>query len=306
MSDDKRNSSSGSNQPDALTDLVDLADRTLDRTFKGVSKIVHDYGGEWNDTISDTLTSSLPSLVWGGRDQFNKKRDEWLGEFLDTATTTSTGSADGGVARLPLDTTKPTNIWAFPVPSTKQYANCKELNGTSAWTRDGVWRCLFPQSQAQLDQELQLSRTPTTSSSSSLLSFNKPAAATSEEAADADKRRLFPDYTSYLDWKVIARKALAEKRVRERDQWDQNERHRLSPPSHDDPRKAIVHVSEAEAEKNGKRIISSSVSSETVTKDDGTLETRKVVQKYYDDGTSSVTENVYNSKQKDSRGWFWK
>jgi len=31
-------------------------------------------------------------------------------------------------------------LWAYPVPSARQYDRCIENNGTSAWSRDGVWR----------------------------------------------------------------------------------------------------------------------------------------------------------------------
>lgn len=283
MANDKNNSSSDITSDTQMTpigDLVDLADRTIDRTYKGVSKIMQDYGGEWNDTFQDTVTSALPSFIWGGRDQFNKRRDEWLGDLYDSGTLSIDGSdtsrpsifGSEPESQLLLDTSKPSNMWAYPVPSTKQYADCKELQGKSVWTREGVWRCLFPQDQLKLDQEL---RKPNT------------------------ERRLFGDYITYLDWKTGMRKALLEKRQHEREQlkaeWEK-EQHVFANPK---------YISQAEAEKNGKKVISSSISTETLSKEDGSFETKKVVQKWYDDGTSSIAENISNSKDKRS-GWFWK
>lgn len=275
MTDDKDNSNTpattnGNSQVTPIKDLVELADRTLDKTFKGITKIAHDYGDNWNDSFGDTLTTTIPSFIWSGRDQFNQRRDAWFGELSDSGVSGVVTSEP----EIALDTSKPTNIWAFPVPSTKQYAQCKELEGQSIWTREGVWRCLFPQNNQQLEQELQMQ--------------------------PSEDRKLFADYTSYLDWKTAFRKAMAAQRQRERQelkqQWEK-ERELYANPK---------YISQTEAEKSGKRVISSSVSSETISKEDGSLETKKVVQKWYEDGTSSVTETVSTSPDQSSKGWFWK
>lgn len=262
--DDKRNSNTSSDiSLSPINDFVDLADRTIDNTFKKVSKIVHDYGGDWEDTIS----SGLPSIFWGGRDQLARKYDEWLRD--DDGTMTNRENV------LPLDETKPSHLWAYPVPSTKQYSQCQDLGGNSVWTREGVWRCLFPASQADLDAELR-----------------KPK----------DERRLYGDYTGFLDWKAGMRRAMLAARAKERAEQEKNQPQRqMSSLWSGKPK----YISESEATAAGKRIVSSSISSETITKDDGSLETKKVVQKWYDDGTTSKTEEVSNSVDKTS-GWFWK
>lgn len=265
MPDDKRNSTDSSSQsPSSIDDFVDLADRTIDKTVKGLSKIVHDYGGEWNDSIEDTLTSTLPSFVWGGRERFNQQRDAWLGDNW-VSHSSNTAELD-----LKLDETKPNNIWAFPVPSTKQYAKCKELEGSSVWTQEGVWRCLFPKNKHQLNKEL-----------------NATA------ASDPEDRKLFGDYSSYLDWKSVMRSNMAAQRQRERQEMVEKEK------------VGTKYISQSEAEKSGKRVISSSMSSQTISKDDGSLETKQVVQKWYEDGTSSLTETVSTSPDH-AKGWFWK
>lgn len=194
----------------------------LDRTFDRVNNAVHSYGGNIQDTLEENLPGwassfNLPlgSPFFGGKEQ----------------------SAE--------------NLWAFPVPSARQYDQCKETGGTSAWNKEGVWRCLF-----------------------------------GDDAKD--KTSWFKDYTSFLDWRRDMYKAEIAKRQKEREQWDQL----WSSTSSDKPDK---YISETEANRLGKKVVSSSVTSETVSKDDGKLETKRIVKKWYDDGTCSMNESV-NSK----------
>ncbi|CAN6669261.1 hypothetical protein TRVA0_041S00914 [Trichomonascus vanleenenianus] len=150
------------------------------------------------------------------------------------------------------------NLWAFPVPSARQYDRCKDAGGESAWNKDGVWRCLF---------------------------------------GGDDKKETFKDYTSYLDWRRGMRQAIAAEREKERQQWQSIWRPNESTGSN------VRYISESEAEKLGKKVVSSSVTSETISKDDGQLETKKVVKKWYDDGSVSLSESTTNGK---NGGWFWK
>ncbi|PRT53731.1 Mitochondrial peculiar membrane protein 1 [Wickerhamiella sorbophila] len=62
---------------------------------------------------------------------------------------------------------------ASRVPSLYRYSQCKENNGVSAWTREGIWKCLMP----------------------------------SKDEIDFSDNKLFRDYTGYLDFKLSMYKA---------------------------------------------------------------------------------------------------
>lgn len=251
----------------SFNEFADIFNRTFNFTSRGVSDLLDAYSDGWKDTISETLNSSLPAIILGGtKNGSSDYQDVW----------SNTGYATDDTS-VPLDTTKPGNIWAFPVPSTKQYQRCQELKGTSVWTRQGVWRCLFPQSQNLLDHEL-----------------NKPVTDTG--------RQIFGDYNTFLDWKVHMRKLKEEKIEKQRQelqrQWQENR---------DKYAEAVeTTVSKTGDDSPDKKVVSSSVSTTSYTKEDGTFETKKIVQKWYEDGTSSTVETVSNGPEAGSSGWFWK
>lgn len=252
----------------SFNEFADIFNRTLNFTSRGVGDLLDTYSEGWKDTISETLNSSLPAIILNGTKNGSPDyQDVWSNAGYATDDTS-----------VPLDTTKPDNIWAFPVPSTKQYQRCKDLQGTSVWTRQGVWRCLFPQSQNLLENEL-----------------NKPVSDTG--------RQIFGDYNAFLDWKVYMRRLKEEKIEKQREElqrkWQEN-------------REKYAQAVETTVSKTGedspdKKVVSSSVSTHSYTKDDGTFETKKTVKKWYEDGTSSTVETVSNGPDTDSpSGWFWK
>lgn len=232
---------------------------------------------------------------------------------------TTANSSDSNAQVINLDESKPKNIYSYLVPSGPQYEQCKELDGTSVWTKEGLWRCLFPASsndQHVLDAALSRSK-------ANGPNFFLPKSKASLVASNSSNEELlkstqvFPDFSTYLDWRSGVRKALRENHSRARAEWkskfDKNVKLfgnqsdgvvTTSDPGHLSKTK---YITEEEAEQQNKQIVSSSFASSTVTKDDGSLETKEVVKKWYSDGTASVTESVKNSKDgHESKGWFWK
>lgn len=173
------------------------------------------------------------------------------------------------------------SLWAFPVPSARQYERCKEADGKSVWNKDGVWRCLFPNDE----------------------NYSK---------VNGD---YFKDYTGFLDWRRQMKLAMVEERNKRRkekeeqwSQWQQTNDNSSATGSSNNNNSGVKYISATEAEKQGKKIISSSILNETVTKDDGSIETKQVVKKWYDDGTTSMTESINNNNNHGDgkNGWFWK
>lgn len=339
--DNTNNKGDNEIQLSPISDLIDLTDRSLDRMFKGATQIYNDYSDLWSESVDDTLSTATPSVFWGrswttsspledsydGSDRFQRwghspwsycgrrGRDAAFGADQSTFQIEGTkrndlflsSSENSNLSNneiIDLDPSKPKNLWAFPVPSSKQYEQCKKLEGTSVWTREGVWRCLFPSSsldKSRLDSALKKSTQLSSSSK-----FDSP---TNELAINSV--HAFPDFTSYLDWKSQIRKAIQVKEERELAEWQDNFNRQLSVTRGSEERQHPAFISEEEAIKQNKNVVSSSVSSSTITKGDGTLETRKIVKKCYSDGTASVTENVSTSNDQNSRndsssGWFWK
>lgn len=104
----------------------------------------------------------------------------------------------------------------------------------------------------------------------------------------------FKDFKGYLDFRDQMRRAREAERSRLLDA----PYHRDSPfPGGEHPRL----ISEKEA--SNKHPVSTNISSESVTLDDGTLETLRREVKLYDDNTAYVKETKENSKDK---GWFWR
>jgi hypothetical protein len=142
----------------------------------------------------------------------------------------------------------------------------------SAWSTEGVWKCLFPKDAAE-----------------------------HRRLFEGSNPQYFKEYTALLEFRRGMRNA---ERERERSRWSRDSSPRET-TQHSDPAK-IRFISESEADRVGKTVVSSQVRSETVSKDDGTLETKRVVKKYYDDNTASVSETVDSGKQAASNsGWFW-
>ncbi|VVT57186.1 uncharacterized protein SAPINGB_P005577 [Magnusiomyces paraingens] len=334
-----------------ISDFIDLTDKTLDRMYRNASQLYNDYQGRWSDSVDDTLSTSIPTFFRERADNFfqhnpwfSSSSDEDSGfsrlpwkwnhsrnwnSSLDVfqvegdsesnenvgasgSLTTTTGDSLTSPQTIELDQSKPRNLWAFPVPSTRQYDNCKELQGTSLWTREGVWRCLFPKSssdQARLDQALEKSKNADYASAS-----NTTDPSTSSTLTET---QVFSDFTTYLDWKSAVRKAIAAKRRLERAEWQKQFDSQFGDKSPQQYQSGQLttsspkFITEEEAKAQNKKVVSSAYSSTTVTKDDGSLETRKVIEKWYDDGTASVTEKINNSpndgKGNDgTSGWFWK
>ena len=171
------------------------------------------------------------------------------------------------------------------VPTAREYAQCLDQGGRSVWAEDGFWRCLFK-----------------------------------GQTLPPHLKHEFTDYTGFLEYqRDLVRRATVDRQLAGRQQQasqlqtDLFKPESASPtsnwslgslfsgdsvfPGSDRPRL----ISEAEAE--GKRAISENVSSESVTLDDGTLQTRTKQIRYFDDGTACVKNTTDRGEAK---GWFWK
>lgn len=212
------------NNEDERKKWHDKLDEVWDLTDRTFDKFTNKFNDVWSRDWEDTIGNSLP---WVSSTFFDSKKE---------------------------------NLWAFPVPSARQYDKCKDADGVSAWNKDGIWRCLFNNEHQQ------------------------------------DPDNWFTKYGNFLDWRRQMRKNLVAQREKELEQWQS-----IWKPSSSQKEK---YISESEAEKAGKNVTSSSFTSETVTKDDGSLETKRVVKKWYDDGTVSLSESTKNDQNK-LHGWFW-
>lgn len=275
---------------DWISDLDKLSTEKTGESFSDRASKWYERGGEFGDRF-------WPGL-FGAR--FGPLTQIQIGQK-------AIGDSKFEPIKIDLDESKPSDLVSFPIPSTRKYTKCKELKGQSVWTREGVWRCLFPKSMSdssQLSQALHKSSNIPSQSSGGILG----ALTTTDEASRAEELQqhyVFSDFTSYLDWKSEIRKAIEYKKKQDR------ERYSDSYPE-DNVSKAITpirnnksYISEEEAEKLGKKVISSSIESRTITTENGDLETKKIVRKWYDDGTASISESV-KTTPRSSSGWFWK
>lgn len=158
---------------------------------------------------------------------------------------------------------------AYPVPSIQQYSNCLDKGGRSIWTEDGFWRCILKGTNSVPDH----------------------------------LKKQFPDYTAFLDYqrKLVKERENAESRALENTKNDRpwSFSSLTSFPGSDRPRL----ITEEEA--RGKRLVSQSQETQTVTLDNGDLETRtKTIQKF-DDGTAFVKSSK-DVGSGSNNGWFWK
>lgn len=329
-----------------LTELINLTDRTLNQMFRGISSIYSNYHDSVEDTLSTAIPTVLKETSdelfrktndWFSdfdrisRENFGEsiteRASKWYekgGEFGDRLWPELFGPRFGPLTqiqiglksignnqfepiKIDLDESKPTDLVSFPIPTTRKYTECKELKGQSVWTREGIWRCLFPKSsldKSQLSQALDKASSISSQSSNGILG----ALTSSDKSNNVDELQqyyVFPDFTSYLDWKSEIRKAMEYKLKQDRkkysDVYPEDSTSRAITPI----RNNTSYISEEEAEKLGKKVVSSCIESRTITTENGDLETKKVVRKWYDDGTASISEYV-NTTPKESSGWFWK
>jgi hypothetical protein len=265
--DDKDNEAAGKAWNDlshSLDDVWDLTGRTMGR----MSNLFSVYGDRIQDRLEDTLFNGNEDKRW--------PRVGSLGWFPDHNRDDHDSCVKG-------------KMWGYPVPSMRQYDRCKENDGVSVWSRDGVWRCLFPNVS---DAKEQLKNLDIDGNNGTRL----------------EDQQWFSDYSFYLDWRRAMRKAEEAKREQE---WQRSKQHYDSlwsdKPTEQKSKVPTKYVSELEAEKQGKNVISTSVVSETVSREDGTLETKRIVKKWYDDDTVSVSETVNTGLDNDNKGgWFWK
>lgn len=352
-----------------MNNLVDFTDRSVDRTFRFFSKFFSDYEESWAEGLDNTTCSFPPwrehwkehrDRKWGCRRKCNREEGGEVYKLGQSPSLVGGLNGDNSAWQLsgnnsldptnsiPLDKSKPSNLWAFPVPTTKQHDKCEELNGQGVWTREGVWRCLFPLDNLQVQRQVQIG--------------------SADSKAPTSERKLFGDYTDYLDWKSAIRKAMREKEERDRaiarieHDKQENERQEYIRQVHarkeqeriEAERQAREHwtrqqeridadrqlreqfarqqeLVRKEKEEHlaamrsqqqqqqqqwepvrnlDKTVVSTSTTSETVTKEDGTSETKQIIQKWYKDGTSTVTERVTTAPPtadgKGRSGWFWK
>lgn len=160
-------------------------------------------------------------------------------------------------------------LTAYPIPSIQQYNSCLDKGGRSIWTEDGFWRCIMKGSNP-VPEHL---------------------------------KKQFPDYTAFLDYqrKLVKERESAQTRALESPKKDSSWSFSLpvSFPGSDRPRL----ISEDEA--RGKRVVSQSQETQTITLDNGDLETRTKTIQNFDDGTAFVktSKDVGNGG---NNGWFWK
>uniref|UniRef100_A0A060T7J2 ARAD1B19624p n=1 Tax=Blastobotrys adeninivorans TaxID=409370 RepID=A0A060T7J2_BLAAD len=225
----------------------------------------------------DDLLNSLWSVNNFNKDEFNELRDKTMDRMQDLMSSYSDKVQGSLEEHFPwvFSLSSPfftgredsaENLWSYPVPSARQYDQCIDAGGKSAWNKDGLWRCLFPQNPE----------------------YN-------------NKDKWFSDYSGFLDW----RRHMRQVAVKERQQ-----RELEAKKEHESVQNALTKparfISESDAESAGKRVVSTSVTSETITNNEGQLETKRRVEKWYDDGTKSVKETIENGENKGSSGWFWR
>lgn len=244
------------NNANALDNNTDLTARAWDDLSSSLDEVVG---------VSGRTFDRLGNLMQAYHDRFYDRFFDGNGGPWGSWTPFGYDRSDGHGGR---------KMWAFPVPSARQYEKCVDKEGVSAWNRDGVWKCLFPKS-AEEHRAL-------------------------FEGTSPD---YFKEYNALLEFRRKMRKAEAE---RERQRWTDTATLGTSTKPADNGK--LRYVSESDAEKAGKTVVSSQVWSETVSKDDGTLETKRVVKKFYDDNTASVSETVDSGTRSGSgsgSGWFW-
>lgn len=228
----------------SMNDLRSLTDRTFDR----VTSQLGDYSGQIRDQV---------------RDQIEEQGSPWFRHWYDETDHGSRKSSRSWRRRCHNE------LWAFPVPTSRQYDACKEKNGLSLWNRDGAWSCILPEDDRH----------------------DKVVSELNQNVADSDKN-WFSDYSVFLDWR---RAMIHAEQARQRQKMDKA----------NGIANKVKYISEEDATSQGKKCISKNVVVETKSLDDGSLETKTVVQKWYDDGTTSRKETTKEQQSKNT-GWFWK
>ncbi|ANB11079.1 Mpm1p [Sugiyamaella lignohabitans] len=312
-----------------LDEVWDLTDRTFGR----LTNLASVYGDKVQGALDDNWRNWLDAdMIW---------RSSWKNDGSEGGNGSDDGENNESWHRRfhrVRDCRKDSKMWGYPVPSQRQYDKCIENNGTSVWSRDGVWRCLFPESNAN----------PMAIANAK----DVAASASASSGSSLENHQWFTDYSVYLDWRRAMRKAEAAKRESEWNRIKERKEKLFSFPSDSDiessarstsissgnssgnngstavsaTSSAAKQITESEAEDQGKNVISKSIVVESVWRD-GKLQTRQVVKKWYDDNTVSVKETTnsnansnsnpaltsgtsedgLNHHSNDSKGgWFWK
>lgn len=249
-----------------VSDFLSLADRTIASASHMLSELAH------TGDVDDTIASRLPSLLRSGPHTFfngiSNTDDDRMGGLSDVET------------KLGLDERKPNDeLWAYPVPSVKQYEACRELEQTQGaigvWTREGVWRCLFPKNKRQFEANLAL-----------------PLVGSGTQEKEKDERYVFGDYRAFLDWKSGFRRAMLAQRRRERElesAWT-------------NPNTLTTTTTTGGSEEDGKKVVATSIHTETYTTSAGAVETKRTVKTTFADGTTKLTETTSNSADSADQG----
>jgi hypothetical protein len=274
------------NNDQSIQSVITSTDHFLQKSSHFYSKFLSDYAEPWTP---ESERKWCRGWGHGGRWHHSKlgQHPEAVGH-LDVNANWDLGN--GQV--IELDKTKQTNLWAFPVPSSAQDQRCRDLGGDGVWTRESVWRCLFPADKRRLQHEL-------------------------EKAKNGNvEGRLFGDYTDYLDWKAGMKKATQYYTQQQRygpsaetktvNDYDNNWKAQDEKYQFRSSDSALEHISQSNFDQNmsGEKVISTISSTETFKKPDGTLGTKHIVKKEYADGSTTTTERI-TSNEKQS-GWFWK
>lgn len=275
------------NNNKSVQSVIQSTDVFLEKSSHFYSKFLSDHPEPW---------APESEYKWGrGWGHCGKWHHNKLGKHPETVGyLNANGNWDLGNGHvIELEKTKQTNLWAFPVPSSAQDQRCRDLEGNGVWTRESVWRCLFPVNKQQLEHELERSKN------------------------NGSDGRLFGDYTDYLNWKASMRKATqyynqetrkfvqSTEAKTERDSsndWKVQDAWHQARSEDSDVKQALKNNFEPSVD--NEKVISTVSSTETFKRPDGTLETKHIVKNEYADGSTTTIERV-TSKEK-QHGWFWK
>ncbi|ODV61646.1 Mpm1p ASCRUDRAFT_24161, partial [Ascoidea rubescens DSM 1968] len=192
-------------------------------------------------------------------------------------------------------------LWAYPIPSTNIYNVCKEKSGLSVWDEKGVWRCLFPKAIIP-ETEFAVSKEDVLSNT-----------------YDNNKYKFFQDYTKYLDWRLHM--AEVDKQEREKRRLEAQTKFKEFYGLDKNSNSSIEKTDINKINESGKKVVGSSSSFSSTTKEDGSIENFTKIEKWFEDGTSEIKEtrkvipndgsepqifeNTKKLPSKNSHSWFW-
>lgn len=309
-----------SNNLDAINKLISQTDILLQKSNRFYSFI--------SDLPSEEFSTSSRHR-WGPWGHWGRHHHHW--DFRLGQSSAIVGDFSSGVFRhasfasssnhsstdqtIPLDVSKPSNIWAFPVPSSDKADTCRDLQGKGVWTRDGVWRCLFPNglnAKTRLDNEANRSEV------------------------------VFADYGAYLDWKRRMKSMIRERTIGVQQneypqQQQQQQTHHVctNHQQHEKQNDWVGQNSSFDTPKQNsysdQAIVAEVTFRETYKKPDGTFETKETIKKNFKNGNSTTVERIHSapdistsstlpnsnvnsssvqsqidSSESGSGGWFWK